>query len=78
MFWASVDFIFINDQIFNFGSVGTFLGGFLIPFYMTLVVFDSFVSVWSDRNFPASCFQPGTCISRFAKVLSLLVVTNES
>lgn len=54
MFWASVDFIFINDQIFNFGSVGTFLGGFLIPFYMTLVVFDSFVSVWSDRNFPAS------------------------
>lgn len=56
MFWASVDFIFINDQIFNFGPVGAFSGGFLIPFYMTLLVFDSFVSVWSDKIFQHHMF----------------------
>ena len=56
MFWSSVVFILIKNQIFIFTLVGASSVDFLIAFDMTLVVFDSSFFTWYDAIFQTHIF----------------------
>lgn len=82
MFWSSVVFILIKDQIFIFGRVGASSGDFFIAFDMTVIVFDSslfFFFLPDMTKFSTFMyFQLGTWDHPFCQgVLVLLVITSE-
>ena len=67
MFCSSVVSISL-DKIFSFDPVVAFSNDFLIPFDMTLIIFDCFLSIWYDKTFQThlTYFQSGTW-NHFAK-----------
>ena len=81
MFCSSVVFIFLDDQIISFDPVGAFSNDFLIPFNMTLIVFDCFLSIWYDKTFQThlTYFQSGIWNQPFCQgILILSVISRES
>ena len=81
MFRYSVVFLFLDDQIFSFDPVGAFSNDFFIPFNMTLIVFDCFLSIWYDKTFQThlTYFQSGIWNQALCQgVLILSVITRES